>query len=550
MQPILYGMAVEVLQQTQEKLHIHSCQGFKIGPEVFAFDEMRVELDMDSELVGELGGEQVLPDALGDAGKTFGDTLDDREQLSGPLTVVKRPERPAIGTAHRYQGRHPIRVADGELQNELNPHRVPQKNHLAGIHTVENGEQIAAQIRHGHGARISRRLAQTVRAVVPMQDTVARSKSRLEVAPNEPGTTEAVAEDKGETGTGFGNKDLGAVEGTDVALGQHRPILAWARRATKPDWASEPMPTIVSTVHTHDHGDRHGHGDPSRRRLGLTMVVTCVLFFAEAVGGWWSGSLALLADAGHMLTDVLALAVAFAAISLAERPADARHTYGYRRLEILAALFNAVALVVVSGSIAVEAVDRWLEPRAVDFRVMGGVAAVGLLANLVGLLLLKNHEKNLNMRGAFLHVLGDALTSVGVLIGAGLIWLTGWTRVDPIISVIIAAVIVTTSLVLLREVLNVLLEGAPRGIDANQVRETIDGVDGVAYVHDLHVWSIASNMPALSAHVVIADAACDRDAVLSSIRTRLRDLYRIDHSTLQIEAAHEGDCCWCTSRDH
>ena len=295
----------------------------------------------------------------------------------------------------------------------------------------------------------------------------------------------------------------------------------------------------------HEHHRTHG----PRRYLGLTLILTAVIMMVEVMGGFWSGSLSLLADAGHMLTDVLALAVAFAALAFGARPPDDRRTYGYRRLEILAALANGVALVVVSGSIMVEAYERWIEPRPVDAFVMSVVAAVGLLANLAGLLLLRGHRQNLNVRGAFVHILGDTLSSVGVLCGAGIIALTGWTRVDPILSVGIGVVIVWSSFSLLREVVDVLLEAAPRGIDTDQVRRLIAATAGVDTVHDLHVWSISSGMPALSVHVVVSDRTRNYDEVRRSIQDELKRAFAIDHSTLQVEMSSDGDCGCCPQSD-
>ena len=286
----------------------------------------------------------------------------------------------------------------------------------------------------------------------------------------------------------------------------------------------------------HRHSDRRGH-EPHRhlpttaRRFLATLGVTAIIMIAEVVGGLWSGSLALLADAGHMLTDLLALLVAFAAAALAALPADDRRTYGYRRLEILAALVNGVALVVVSGSIVVEALHRWVAPRPIDTQVMSAVAALGLAANLVGLWLLGGHRNNLNVRGAFLHMLGDAFSSVGVLAAAGVVALTGWGRADAVVSLLIGAVIVVTSFSLLREVVEVLLEATPRGIDTEKVRRCICAVDGVDGVFDLHIWSITSEMPALSAHVVVTDPAADRDALLRAIQ---HELARMD---MELECA-------------
>ena len=263
---------------------------------------------------------------------------------------------------------------------------------------------------------------------------------------------------------------------------------------------------------------------------------------AELIGGLISGSLALLADAGHMLTDVLALAVAFSAVVLGARPADDRRTYGYRRLEILAALLNGMALVALSGSILYEAAHRWMTPQPVDARVMGAVAAVGLVANLVGLMLLRGGRANLNVRGAFLHVLGDTLSSVGVLLAAAAIAWTGWQRLDPLLSMLIALVIIVSSFALLREVIDVLLEAAPRGLDTERVRATIAAVDGVIAVHDLHVWSITTGLPALSAHVVVTSEPTDPYAVLQAVQGRLLAAFSIRPAPLQIECHGSRDC--------
>lgn len=304
--------------------------------------------------------------------------------------------------------------------------------------------------------------------------------------------------------------------------------------------------------HGHFHGHDHALGGPvpgsARSRMMFTLLLTAIIMVAEAVGGYLSGSLALLADAGHMLTDVLALAVSFTAMSLSQRPADERRTYGYRRLEILAALGNGVALVVVSGSIIYEGVQRWMEPQPVRLPLMTVVAVIGLVANLSGLWILRGSRDNLNVRGAFLHILGDTVGSVGVVLAAGLIALTGWTRFDSVVSFMIAAFIVVTSVSLLRDVVDVLLEAAPRDIDTEQVRASITAVNGVAAVHDLHVWSIASGLPALSAHVVVGEGPHDSHAVREAVRNRLRGEYAIEHSTLQMERRDE-DGCGCCSHD-
>jgi cobalt-zinc-cadmium efflux system protein len=296
------------------------------------------------------------------------------------------------------------------------------------------------------------------------------------------------------------------------------------------------------------HHHRHDREGP-QRTLGLTLVLTAAIMVAEVVGGWWSGSLALFADAGHMLTDVLALAVAFAALALGARPADDRRTYGYRRLEILAALANGGALVIVSGAIVYEAYNRWVTPAPVNATVMAVIAVIGLFANLAGLFLMRGHRHNLNVRGAFLHVLGDTLSSVGVLVGAGVIALTGWTRIDPLLSVGISGVIIYSSFSLLREVVDVLLEAAPAGIDTEKVRRLIAGTAGVDAVHDLHIWTIASGMPALSVHVVMRDHSTDCDQVRRTIQEAVKTAFAIDHTTLQVEHTADGDCGCCPEPD-
>ncbi|MBI5510449.1 MAG: cation transporter [Deltaproteobacteria bacterium] len=283
--------------------------------------------------------------------------------------------------------------------------------------------------------------------------------------------------------------------------------------------------------------------------MAAALVLTVVIMLAELIGGLISGSLALLADAGHMLTDAMALALALGAMVVGSRPADDRRTYGYRRLEILAALANGVVLVFVSGSILFEAAKRWLSPQPIVTEIMSVVAAVGLVANLVGLVLLRPAHGSLNVRGAFLHILGDTLSSIGVLAGAAVIALTGWTRVDPLLSFMISIVIVWSSFTLLREVVEVLLEAAPRGIDTERVRRLMTSMAGVVSVHDLHVWSITTGLPALSAHVVVADHSQDCDHLRKALQEELKKSFAIDHATLQIEHDQLGGCGCCDAPD-
>lgn len=295
--------------------------------------------------------------------------------------------------------------------------------------------------------------------------------------------------------------------------------------------------------HTH-HGHSHGPSPATRRsRLIATFATTALVMVAEAVGGWLSHSLALWADAGHMLFDLLALAVALGAQTLAQKPADMRRTYGYRRFEVLAALLNSMALVGISIGISYEAYTRWAHPEPIAAGPMMVVATVGLVANLVSLKLLGGHHHgDLNMHGAFLHILGDTLSSVGVILGGIFIMLTGRTGIDPILSVLIAIIIVVGSLKLLREVIDVLLESAPTGMNTEAVRERLAAVAGVGQVHDLHIWSITVGMPALSAHVVVSSAALDPYALRHALEAVLHDEFGIVHTTLQLEASLAEGC--------
>jgi cobalt-zinc-cadmium efflux system protein len=297
--------------------------------------------------------------------------------------------------------------------------------------------------------------------------------------------------------------------------------------------------------HDHDHGHRHAaavHGGAtaqSARRLGLSLLVTAGIMVAEALGGILSGSLALLSDAGHMLTDVAALALALLAVRFASRPADEKRTFGFRRAEVLAAQANVAALVFLTAWIAWEAIDRLRHPGArIDLGVMAGVAAVGLAANLVVLRWL-HADHSLNARSAFLHVLGDAVSSVVVLAGAAAMWLEpGWTFVDPVLSLGISLLILWGALRLFLEIADILMEAVPRHLAIDEVCGAMGGVPGVLAVHDLHVWTISSGHHALSAHVVVDEVDLGRnDAILDDVKGRLRERFGIDHTTIQIESA-------------
>jgi cobalt-zinc-cadmium efflux system protein len=297
--------------------------------------------------------------------------------------------------------------------------------------------------------------------------------------------------------------------------------------------------------HRHDHGHDHAEGAHgastarSARRLGLSLAVTAGIMVAEAVGGIVSGSLALLSDAGHMLTDVAALGLALLAVRFASRPADEKRTFGFRRAEVLAAQANVAALVMLTAWIVWEAVERLRHPGArIELGVMGGVAVVGLVANLVVLRWLHD-DHSLNARSAFLHVLGDAVSSVVVLAGAVAMWFEpGWTWIDPLLSLAISLLILWGALRLSLEIADILMEAVPRHLAIDDVCGAMGSVPGVLAVHDLHVWTISSGHHALSAHVVVGEADLGRnDAILDDVKGRLRERFGIDHTTIQIESA-------------
>lgn len=292
------------------------------------------------------------------------------------------------------------------------------------------------------------------------------------------------------------------------------------------------------------HEHRHGHdrrGARHKRPLALTLALAGTYMVAEAIGGLITNSLALLADAGHMLSDVAALGLSLFAVWIAERPATPQRTYGFYRAEILAALANGAALVAVSIYIFVEAYQRFRQPPEIMGGLMMAIAAGGLAINVVCLWILGGEHQNLNVRGAWLHVASDTLGSIGAMVAGALIWLAGWYWVDPAISILIGLLIIASSWRLLAESVSVLMESAPTGIDVDKVRAAIADVPGVRAVHDLHVWSITSGLDALSAHVV-AEPGQPHGALLRHIRDRLHDQFGIDHLTIQIEPEDFQGC--------
>lgn len=290
-------------------------------------------------------------------------------------------------------------------------------------------------------------------------------------------------------------------------------------------------------------GHAHSHsltpGNHNKWRLRAVLVLTTLFMAAEVLGGLYSKSLALLADAAHMLTDAGGLALALFAIWFAEKPATPERTYGYYRAEILAALANAVVLIGISGLILYEAYARLRTPPSVASKPMLAIAALGLVVNVVGLAILRGGSRDsLNMQGAYFELLSDALTSVGVLVAAGIMWVTGWYYADPLISVGIGLFILPRTWMLLREAVGILLEGTPSDVNLAALRTALETLPGVAAVHDLHVWALTSGVYAMSLHAVLKDDA-GHDEVCLAIRQHARSAFKINHSTVQVERA----CC-------
>ena len=282
-----------------------------------------------------------------------------------------------------------------------------------------------------------------------------------------------------------------------------------------------------------------------RRRLATVLAITAAVFVVEIIGGLLSGSLALLADAAHMLTDSTGLVIALLGASLATRAANARRTFGLQRAEVLAALANALLLVGVSVWVVIQAVERFREPETIETTLMLGVAVLGAVANLAGLLILRRGQsESLNVRGAYLEVLGDLAGSVAVIVAAILIMVTGWTRFDALASLVIFLLIVPRAWSLLRDVVDVLLEATPRGVDLDEVRRHITEVPGVVDVHDLHAWTITSGVPVLSAHVVVDDACIEQGQtgqVLDRLGECLHGHFDVEHCTFQLEPVGHRD---------
>ncbi|MBO9663102.1 cation diffusion facilitator family transporter [Dokdonella sp.] len=284
----------------------------------------------------------------------------------------------------------------------------------------------------------------------------------------------------------------------------------------------------------HDHATKVEHETPLWWAFGLTAT----FLVAEVVGGLLTNSLALLSDAAHMGTDVIALAISLVAVRLARRPPDAKRTYGYARMEAIGAMINGGLLFVVAAYILWEAVGRFREPPPVASTGMLVIAALGLIVNLISMRLLKaGSGDSLNVKGAYLEVWSDMLGSVGVILAAVIILTTGWTLADPILAVLIGLWVLPRTWTLLREAGNVLMQGVPRGLDLEAVRRTILARGDVAEVHDLHAWALASKQPVLTVHVVLKRADDDAETVRRSLAGELDELFGIEHVTIQVESA-------------
>jgi cobalt-zinc-cadmium efflux system protein len=290
--------------------------------------------------------------------------------------------------------------------------------------------------------------------------------------------------------------------------------------------------------------DNHG----LEKRFILSIGLTTLVLIAEVIGGLWTGSLALLSDSAHVFMDIFALGLSFLALRLSARPADDRHSYGYHRLEVLAALANGLTLTIIALGIWWEAFQRWQEPQPVKSTEMLVIAAIGLLVNLAVAFVLGSHsheeghnpaEHDLNVRSAFLHVVGDAVSSVGVILAAIIISFTSWEWVDPLTSILIGVLIAASAYRVTRSSLHILIEGVPEGISTQSVSKAIVSVAGVEDVHELHVWNICSGHIALSAHVTTGEND-QSQPTMDALKEKLRSQFGIEHTTIQLEQSPCG----------
>ena len=302
-------------------------------------------------------------------------------------------------------------------------------------------------------------------------------------------------------------------------------------------------------MHTHSHEHHHHHGDGHehihqihlQKKFKFAVVVTFCVFLGELIGGLWSGSLALLSDAVHVMSDVLSLLISWLAIYLSTRPATSSRTYGYHRAEVFAAFVNGVSLIGISGWIFYEAYQRYVSPTEIKVTGMFIVACLGFAGNLLILWQLhggsnKEWHSNLNVRSAMLHVIGDTLSSVAVVVGGAIIFWTGWYPIDALLSFLIGGIILFGAVNVTREAVHILLENSPRNADAHTVAQHLCELEAVEDVHDMHIWSLCSNYSALSAHVVVDEnTTLAPDRILEQINAELQTHFGISHTTLQLE---------------
>lgn len=293
--------------------------------------------------------------------------------------------------------------------------------------------------------------------------------------------------------------------------------------------------------HHHQTIENRKPGSGVEKKLLWALFITIGIFIAEIIGGFLSNSLALKSDAGHLFGDVMALSLSLIAVRIAKRPASPRRTFGYQRAEVFAAVINGVTLTVLAGYIFFEAYHRLIEPEPIRSALMLTVAVIGLAGNAIVIFRLHGHAReNINVRAAFLHVLGDMLASVGVVIGGLVMLFTGNYLADPIISFFIGIIILYGAFSILKEGANILLEGVPGNIDYDEIKKDMENIDGVLSVHDLHIWTISSSNLVLSAHVKVPDQPTHTSQrIVKGVSDFLKEKYRIQHATLQIEC----ECC-------
>lgn len=299
--------------------------------------------------------------------------------------------------------------------------------------------------------------------------------------------------------------------------------------------------------HHHQHGHSHHHGSGNKKALFLSFILITAFMIVELIGGLWTNSLALLSDAGHMLSDAVALGLSFFAIKLGERNATKSKTYGYKRFEIIAAGLNGLTLIGISIYIFIEAYHRLTNPPEVQSTGMLGISVTGLMVNIAAAWILMNGDKdeNLNVRSAFLHVVGDILGSAGAIIAALLIYFFGWTLADPIASIMVAALVIFSGWRVTKEAFHILMEGAPQHIELEKLTDALGKIPYVKGVHDLHIWSITSEVPILSCHLAV-ESEGQQSTVLNKAQSILHDDFGIEHSTIQVESqgcpSHHGTC--------